>query len=266
MKKLLLTIVVIFAMCGSVFAQHPETHWPGFVYTDFEDQGALYASLMINGEPVTIETANWDMMEVAAFVGDEMRKTGMFLTDEYVLEYGELFPTLNAEPIHYTTPGEPVTFKMYNHATGDLYEVCEPVIWGGGPITILTGEEHWEGFDDPDHPLMLNFTSCEKIVLNEGNNWTRTFDFEDYEVTTTTHPYTFVTPDCWTVAHQYHGGSMDNIGAGADTLPQLYRSFNHTPGGQYSLRIKFRSILIAIVKNKRYLFNVINIMIRSRHI
>ena len=153
-------MIVTLACCGSIFAQHPDSHWPGFHYNDFQIQAPLYASIMINGEPVTTETANWDVMEVAAFVGDEMRMTGMFLTDEY-LEYGELFPTLNAEPIYYNieTPGEDLSFKMYNHETGDLYTVCEAFIWDGDGdvITLHTGEAHWEGFDDPDHPLMLNF-------------------------------------------------------------------------------------------------------------
>jgi hypothetical protein len=159
MKKLLLTLIVSLAFCGSIFAQHPETHWPGFSNGPYEDQGALYASIMVNGEPVTIETPNWEVMEIAAFVGEEMRMVGMFLTDQYVLEWDELFPTTNAEPIYYTTPGDTVTFKMFNHATGVEYGICEPIIWDGDGeiVTILTGEEHWEGFDDPDHPLMLNF-------------------------------------------------------------------------------------------------------------
>ena len=156
MKKLFMTLIVSLALGGTIFAQHPTSYWDGqFQYSDYEDQGALYASIMINGEPVTTATPDWDVLEVAAFVGDQLRMIGMFLTDEY-LEY-DLFPTLNAEPIYYTTPGETVTFMMYNHTTGVLYEVCEPQIWDGDPITIHTGEEHWEGFDDPDHPLMLNF-------------------------------------------------------------------------------------------------------------
>ena len=59
MKKLLLTLIVSLTLCGSIFAQHPETHWPGFVYTDYNMQGALYASIMINGEPVTNNTDDW---------------------------------------------------------------------------------------------------------------------------------------------------------------------------------------------------------------
>ena len=236
MKKILVILIVSLVFGGSIFAQHPETNWPGFYYPAYQSQKALYASIMIDDEPVTVAYPNWDVLEVAAFVNGEPRMTSMYLTDEY-LDY-DLFPTINAEPIYYTTPGEEVTFKMYNHATGELYEVCQPVIWGGDPITIYTGEAHWEGFDDPDHPLMLNFTSpapsCTIGVPYEET-------FEGY--TTDMHLYTFVLPDCWTVAHQYYGASMNNIGLGVDTLPQLYRAFNHTEGGNYSLRIKYRSIL-----------------------
>ncbi len=158
MKKLLVTLIVSLVFSGSIFAQHPETHWPGFDYHAFEMQGALYASIMVDGVPVYNTTENWDQLEVAAFVGDELRMTAMFLTDEYVIDYGDPFPTLNAEPVYYTTPGEVVTFKMYNHATGVEYGSCQALIWEGEDVTILTGEEHWEGLEDPEHPLMLNFS------------------------------------------------------------------------------------------------------------
>ena len=181
MKKLLVTLIVSLVFSGSIFAQHPETHWPGFDYHAFELQGALYASLMIDGEPVTFTTENRDQMEVAAFVGDELRMTAMFLTDEY--EEYDLFPTINAEPIYYTTPGEVVTFKMYNHATGVEYDVCEPVIWDGDPITILTGEEHWEGFDDPDHPLMLNFISPTPHYWADPETWNGEVPAQNEDVT-----------------------------------------------------------------------------------
>ena len=173
MKKLLVTLIVSLTFCGSIIAQHPETHWPGFNSDLLETQGALYASLMIEGEPVDINYPGWETMEVAAFVGTEPRMTGAFLTDEYVLEWGELFPTLNAEAVYYTTPGEVVNFKMFDHATGIQYDLCTALIWDGDgtPITIHTGEEHWEGFDDPDHPLMLNFVpSVNKDILGYTAN------------------------------------------------------------------------------------------------
>jgi len=169
MKKLLLTLIVTLAYCGSIFAQHPETAYPGFYDPDYVDQAPLYASIMIDGVPVDIETTNWEMLEVAAFVtidGVEIQRSyGMWLTDEYVLEYGELFPTLNADAVYFTDPGDVVSFKMHNHATGKDYTATYGTIWDDGTeVTIITGEEHWEGFDDPDHPLMLNFTP----VASEG--------------------------------------------------------------------------------------------------
>ena len=168
-----MTLVVALTLCGSIFAQHPSTHWPGFDYHAFFDQAPLYASLMVNGEAVDIDYPNWDQLEVAAFVGDELRMCAMFLTDEYVLEYGELFPTLNAEPIYYQqNESAEVTFKMYNHATGVEYGECHAIIWDDGTeITIMTGEEHWEGFDDPDHPLMLNFIGSEPQEVLWEDEW-----------------------------------------------------------------------------------------------
>ena len=90
----------------------------------------------------------------------------------------------------------------------------------------------------------IDFTpvDCEAgIVLNESNNYTWTADFEG--ITNITKLFTGVTPSCWTVAHEYTSPSINHIGLEADTLPQLYRSFNTTDGGQYSLRMKYRSLL-----------------------
>jgi len=109
---------------------------------------------MIDGVPVSYEYVDWEMLEIAAFVGNEQRGANIWLWD-----MEEMFPTTLGDPVYYNNAGETVTFKMYNHATGMLYETCETLIWDGDPITILTGEEHWEIFDDPDHPLMLSFTS-----------------------------------------------------------------------------------------------------------
>ena len=53
MKKLLLTLVVSLALCGSAFAQ---SHWPEFDpnYNPYEDQGGLVAAIIINGEAITV--------------------------------------------------------------------------------------------------------------------------------------------------------------------------------------------------------------------
>ncbi|MDD6184479.1 MAG: BACON domain-containing carbohydrate-binding protein, partial [Bacteroidales bacterium] len=61
---------------------------------------------------------------------------------------------------------------------------------------------------------------CEKIVLDESNGYTWSEDFEGY--TTSTEMFTGVTPDCWTVAHQYFSASGNHIGDEIDTLPQVF--------------------------------------------
>ena len=162
MKKLFLTLIVTLAFSGTIFAQHPETAYPGFYDPDYADQAALYASIMIDGVAVDVETANWEMLEVVAFVytdGEEVQRSyGMWLDDQYLI-YGELFPTLNADAVYYNEPGEELHFKMHDHATGKDYAATYGIIWDDGTeVTISTGEQHWEGFEDPDHPLMLVFT------------------------------------------------------------------------------------------------------------
>ena len=236
-------MIVSLVFSGSIFAQHPETHWPGFYYPAYESQSPLYASIMINGIPVETDNPDWAVLEVAAFVGDELRMTSMYLTDEY-LEF-DLFPTINAEPIYYTTPGEEVTFKMYNHATGEEYDICQPVIWDGDPITILTGEDHWEGFDDPDHPLMLNFSMSEpdcKILVDADNiEWSEDFE-EEGAAAYSGDSYTGALPECW-IYEMYTGAVMNEVGEQIDTFPQIYRGFNTTTGGHYSLRMHYKAML-----------------------
>jgi hypothetical protein len=81
---------------------------------------------------------------------------------------------------------------------------------------------------------------CEKIVLNSANTeWVE--DFEN--ITDITGLWTGVTPYCWTIAEQYTNASLNEIGDQIDTMPQVYHSFNTTPGGHYSLRMHFRSLL-----------------------
>ena len=100
MKKLLLTLVVSLALCGSMFAQwNPDSYWPDFYYPDYESQGGLVAAIAIDGEIVTADYAGWDALEVGAFVtidGEEIcRANWMFLYNGYVEEYGDPYPVLD---------------------------------------------------------------------------------------------------------------------------------------------------------------------------
>ena len=155
MKKLLLTLIVSLAFCGSIFAQQPETHWPDFSYK-WDNQSGICAAFAINGHVYTMDDEGWDALEVAFFVGEEMRGYS-FLDPEGVLLYDGEYPTTNGAGIGYTTPGETVSFKLFDHNNEVLYEECE-VTYLGEPLTIITGEEHLEEwFDEPYAPIILNF-------------------------------------------------------------------------------------------------------------
>jgi hypothetical protein len=83
--------------------------------------------------------------------------------------------------------------------------------------------------------------ACVKIVLNSENDYTWIEDFED-EGEGITALWTGVTPDCW-VYEMNTSAVMNEIGDQLDTVPQVYRSFNTTPGGHYSLRMHYKALL-----------------------
>ena len=76
MKKLLLTLIVSLACCGSIFAQY-ESHWPDFYYPAYDSQTALVAAIELDGAIVTAEHTGWDALEIAFFVGDQCRGAGV---------------------------------------------------------------------------------------------------------------------------------------------------------------------------------------------
>lgn len=158
MKKVLLTVIASIALCGSIFAQYPyESYWPDFSDGPFEDQGALVAGFMINGHIIDLSDSNWNALEVAFFVGDECRGNQNYLFNS-IEEYGDPYLTMDAMPVFFTDGGDVVSFKLYDHMNDVLYENCE-VLYLGEPMTILTGEDHFEGWDDPENPIFLSFTS-----------------------------------------------------------------------------------------------------------
>ena len=246
MKKLLLTLIVSLAMCGSIFAQY-DSHWE-FYYPAFSDQTPLVAAIVIDGDTVTAESHpdNWNALEIAFFVGDECRGAGVafgdynpavnYLDNEYVLEFGDPFPIINGAPVYFDSQnaGELVTVKMYDHVNGIEYNECTVTLMGE-PYDILTGGDNIQGYWDPENPIMLSFTTpaadC-KIRVDVDEPWVE--DFEGYDITTTER-WTKFLPDCWDVVEQYTGTT--------DTLPQVYRGFNSTEDGQYSLRMHFRYML-----------------------
>ena len=135
------------------------THWPDFNKQDYAGSNTFVAAIQIDGEIITAADPRWDALEVAFFVGNECRGNGNYLYNGYVEEYEEPYPIINGASIFYNNAGEQVSVKMYDHINGILYEDCV-VTLQGEPLTILTGEKHQEGWDDPYNPVFLSFTTA----------------------------------------------------------------------------------------------------------
>ena len=181
MKKLLLTLIVSLALCGSAFAQY-ETHWPGFNSYAYEMQGGLVAAIIIDGEPITVDYEGWNALEIAAFVGeDECRAVGIYLNDEFVLEFGDPYPVTWGDAVFYTNPGEELYFKMYDHSR-DIEYTFVTALQYGEPLTLVTGDDHFEGWDNPDDVISLSFVSPEPTgepTVLEGGYWNVTSTWQD---------------------------------------------------------------------------------------
>ena len=153
MKKLLLTLIVSLALSGSILAQ--STHWPEYNNNAFETFDILIAFVQIDGNYVTASD-NWADLEIASFFGDECRGAD-FMTD-YTAD-GDPYPILESG-VSYTTVGQAITFKMYDHANDILYETCTVFLPEGTAFEFTTGGgEHNELYFDYDQAMVLNFAS-----------------------------------------------------------------------------------------------------------
>ena len=162
MKRILLIVNVLLALCNLVFAQQNESHWPEFDYHDYGSHSVIVAFVQVEGDFITAED-NWADMEVAAFVDGECRGHE-FIIDETSM--GDLYPTLQLS-IFYDVgnSGEDVTFKLYDHSTGIEYEdwICN--------YDIHTGEEHFEAWLEPETAVVLRFGFFQTFQLSLGCNW-----------------------------------------------------------------------------------------------
>jgi hypothetical protein len=184
MKKILLTLIVSVAFCGSIFAQpksNPngyESHWADAQFNWFEDVDYPSFFLKLDNNIVTYDD-RWYDYEIASFVGDECRGHD-FMTADYLV-FGWGYPMLEGLMVKFDTSGEEVTFKMFDHFNGIEYDL------GITNLPVNTGETHienwflWsEDFDQEgweEYALILSFTTSEPttvtqtIELTEGWNW-----------------------------------------------------------------------------------------------
>jgi hypothetical protein len=94
----------------------------------------------------------------------------------------------------------------------------------------------------------LVITDCAKILVDAQHpEWIEDFE-DDAEVQgyvfdpSNPEYWTGKTPACWTY-EMYTGAFMNEVGDQVDTVPQVYRGFNTTPNGHYSLRMHYKAML-----------------------
>ena len=167
MKKLLLTLVVALGFCGSIIAQGYESHWPDFYGPAYMFQGGCVAAIAVDGTIVTAEYPGWDAFEVAFFVGEECRGAGSdfpdaypavyYLYNGYVEDLGDPYPVIDGAAVYYDNTGEEVSVKIFDHINGIEYDVT--VTYLGEPFTIITGDDNFQGWDDPENPIIFNIST-----------------------------------------------------------------------------------------------------------
>ena len=130
-----------------------ENHWTpeGSSYSGVM---SVYGVIQING----VEQYS-DQLEVGVFCGDECR--GSAIASEFFLTHRYL-----AILTVYGENGHQLTFKLYDHSTGQEYETVSQQ-------TITFNED---GYGNPIEPYVLNFsgepsTITQTIQLSQGWNW-----------------------------------------------------------------------------------------------
>ena len=177
MKKLLFTLIVSFALSGTIFAQTYSTHWPDFDYHQYADNKGLVAYVSVEGQ--FADADNYQRYEVAAFVGDNCRGVS-FLKDETSLN--DAYPAFQMQVYYDAQEGqeEQLSFKLYDHVAGVEYSSCTPKFFSTSEATTLYTDNWYLGvWGEPNsnQAIVLDFASAETqtIALANGTNWFSTY-------------------------------------------------------------------------------------------
>jgi hypothetical protein len=155
MKRLLFTLIVTFAFCGTFFAQQT-SHWDDVnPYAYDMNYAGFVSTVIIDNNIITFDDNNWENMEIGAFVDGEIRAHSFLRNQE---NYGAQYVYPGVDLVIYThvffgTPeiGKEVTFKLYDHNTDYEYTCCV-----SEPDAVVTiGQDHLPG--NPGSPLTLSF-------------------------------------------------------------------------------------------------------------
>ncbi len=143
MKKYLFILIVSLFFGGSLFAQ---THYWTCNDGDFEDNMPVAFWVTLDGNYLgntAIQGGEYDYdIEIAAFVDDDCRMSS------FLRNVDPAFPHLFVwDGVHFKLSGEPVTFKMYIHSTGKVYDMCD--------FTAIISFPN--NYGNPDDPIILPF-------------------------------------------------------------------------------------------------------------
>ena len=154
MKRKLVLFIASLLILGSINAQ--EDHWSMNSY-DYMNARPFYGKAMIDG--VIQSTTD---IEIAAFVGEQVRAVSRLKEISPSVLPGQYFIWFN---IKYNNAGEPVTFKIYDHATNTEYDNYTITV-NDEPISVVTG------MDNPGSasvPVMLDFiTPTSSITITKA--------------------------------------------------------------------------------------------------
>ena len=164
MKKLLLTLIVSLAICGSSFAQYHYEVEPSMAGQYYD---AFQAFVQINGE--FLPDDGFDNYEVAAFVNGQCRASE-FVGVEYDPSWGDPYPWVNLTIRHPMSEANiAVTFKMWDHITETEY--TEYTL----NVDYLLGTHHTEiynGYYEDAVIINFNIPATEDITLDiPANQW-----------------------------------------------------------------------------------------------
>ena len=152
MKRKLLLIVASLLISGMMFAQNQDFHWSGFDIHAYSTNMHITGRAYLDGELVNDRGS----VEVAAFVGDELRGT-KFLVEPYPNSDLGYFIWTNC---YFTNAGETFTFKAFDHESGKEYVICP---------TQLIGQQ--DGHGTLDAPIEMYFTKTEEPTYGPDYPW-----------------------------------------------------------------------------------------------
>ena len=142
MKRIVSMFVTSLLLCGMTFAQ--DMHWSGSYASNYEFPMLVVGRVYLDGE-----LQNRENIEVAAFVGNELRGTKRLIQPYPSSTLGYFAWT----SCWLTSAGETFTFKAYDHGSGIEYDLCD--------ATVI-GQRNAVG--DVENPVLMHFTRTQGYI------------------------------------------------------------------------------------------------------